>query len=149
MLASLRLDGFVGCDYQQHKVNAADAGQHVADETLVAGDIDEAEAQSFAAGSGKFKMCETDVDGDATALFFLEAVGVDAGEGLDQRGLAVVDVASGADDDGLHETGMILEAGRRHSPSGNVQKLIGRKLKLRAPKAHATNRGKCDNRASP
>ncbi len=43
VLASLRLDGFVGGNHQQHQVDAADAGQHVADEALVAGHIDEAD----------------------------------------------------------------------------------------------------------
>ena len=47
-------------------------------------------------------MREADVDGDAAALFFFQAVGIDAGEGLDQRGLPVIDVPGGADDDGLH-----------------------------------------------
>ena len=47
-------------------------------------------------------MREADVDGDAAALLFFQAVGVDAGKGLDQRGLAVIDVPGGADDDGLH-----------------------------------------------
>ena len=47
-------------------------------------------------------MGEAEVDGDAAALLLFEAVGVDAGEGLDQRGLAVIDVAGGADDDVLH-----------------------------------------------
>ena len=41
---------------------------------------------------------KTDVDGNAARLFFRQAVGVDAGERLDQRGLAVVDVAGGGDD---------------------------------------------------
>ena len=47
-------------------------------------------------------MGEPQVDGDAAALFFFQAVGVDAGERFDQGGLAVVDVAGGADDDVLH-----------------------------------------------
>ena len=47
-------------------------------------------------------MGEAEVDGDAAALLFFQAVGVDAGQRFDQRGLAVVDVAGGADDDVLH-----------------------------------------------
>ena len=46
-------------------------------------------------------MREAEVDGDAAALFFFQTVGVDAGEGADQRGLAVIDVSGGADDDVL------------------------------------------------
>ena len=41
---------------------------------------------------------EADVDGDAAGLLFGQAVAVDAGEGLDERRLAVVDVAGGAED---------------------------------------------------
>ena len=47
-------------------------------------------------------MREANIDSDAAALFFVEAVGVNAGEGLDQRGLAVINVSGGADDDGVH-----------------------------------------------
>ena len=35
---------------------------------------------------------------DSAALFLGKPIGVDAGERLDQRGLAVIDVAGGADD---------------------------------------------------
>ncbi len=48
------------------------------------------------------QMREAQIDGDAAALLFLQAVGVDAGERFDQRGLAVIDVAGGADNDVLH-----------------------------------------------
>ena len=47
-------------------------------------------------------MRESDIDGDAAALFFFQPVRVDAGQGLHQRGLAVVDVPRRADDDVLH-----------------------------------------------
>jgi hypothetical protein len=41
---------------------------------------------------------KADIDGDAACFFFGQAVAVDAGEGLDERGLAVVDVAGGSQD---------------------------------------------------
>ena len=47
-------------------------------------------------------MGKAHVNGDAAPLLFRQAIGVDAGKGLYQRGLAVVDVPGGADDDGLH-----------------------------------------------
>lgn len=47
-------------------------------------------------------MGKADVDGDAAALFFFQAVGVDAGEGFDQRGLAVIDGPGGTGGDGFH-----------------------------------------------
>src|ERR1017187_3060843 len=98
MLAGLGLDGLVGGNDEEDQVDGGNAGQHVLDEALMAGDVHEAEAE----GRGDLEMGETEVDGDAAALLFLEAVGVDTGEGLDQGGLAVVDVAGGSDDDELH-----------------------------------------------
>ena len=43
---------------------------------------------------------KAEVDGDAARLLLLEPVGVDAGQLAHQRGLAVIDVAGGADDHG-------------------------------------------------
>jgi hypothetical protein len=53
------------------------------------------------AGGGP-QVCEADVDGDPAAFFFLQAVGIDAGQRADQSGLAVIDVPGGADDDVLN-----------------------------------------------
>ena len=95
MLAGLRHDRFVGGDHEEDEVDSADAGQHVLDELLMPRYVDEPEPQVVP----QIEVRETDVNGDATALFFLEAVGIDTGEGFDQRGLAVIDVAGCADDD--------------------------------------------------
>ena len=62
----------------------------------MAGDVDKAEAEIFF-----LKKCKAEIDGDAATFFFGEAVGMRAGEGFDERGFAVVDVAGGADDDAL------------------------------------------------
>src|SRR5262249_36714441 len=110
VLARLRLDGFVGGDHQQHQVDPANSGQHVADKALVAGDINESQAQLgsifvaplHAAGRVEFQVREAKINGDAAPLLFFQAVGIDAGQGFHQRGLAVVNVAGGADDDGFH-----------------------------------------------
>src|SRR3954465_13754885 len=59
------------------------------DETLMPRHIDE--TQFAAVGIAQ-------VDGDAAALLLRQAVGIDAGQGFDQRGLAVVHMAGGADD---------------------------------------------------
>ena len=48
VLASLRLDGFIGGNHQQDQVNSAHAGQHVAHEALVAGNVHETQAQGVA-----------------------------------------------------------------------------------------------------
>src|SRR5215471_2927051 len=47
-------------------------------------------------------MSEPDIDGDAATFFFFEAIGVDPGERLDQRGFAMIDVTGCADDDRFH-----------------------------------------------
>ena len=94
MLLALRHHAVVGRDGEQHQVDSVRAGQHVADETLVAGDVNHARARTV----GQREIGEAQVDRNPAFLFFLEAVGVLAGERLDQRGLAVIDMAGGADD---------------------------------------------------
>ena len=93
VLARLRHDRVVGGDDEHGQVDAGGAGEHVLDEALVAGHVDDAEAEVAQVEGG-----EADVDGDAAGLLLGQAVAVDAGEGLDERGLAVVDVAGGAED---------------------------------------------------
>src|SRR3954462_5627794 len=102
MLAGLRLDGLVGCDDQQHEVDAAESSKHVADEALVSRHVDETDLQGLAIRDRQGHVREAEIDGDAAAFFFLEAVGVDSCQGFHQRGFAVVDVAGGADDEGFH-----------------------------------------------
>jgi len=80
VFASLRLDAFIGGDYEQHQVDAAHARQHVAHKALVAGNIDEAQAQLAAIGGGKFEVGKPYVNRNAAPLFFFEAVGIDAGQ---------------------------------------------------------------------
>src|SRR5208283_6221061 len=102
VFAGLRLDAFIGGDDQQHQVDPAHARQHVAHETLVAGDIDKAHANPAAIGSGEFEVGKADVNGDAAPLFLFEAVGINAGQAFDERSLAVIDVSGGTDDEGFH-----------------------------------------------
>ncbi|KAG1433558.1 hypothetical protein G6F57_022060 [Rhizopus arrhizus] len=61
---------------------------------LVAGHVNE--AQHVAIGQRRIGIAE--FDGNAARFLFLEPVGVDASQGAHQRGLAVVDMAGGADD---------------------------------------------------
>ena len=97
MLARLRHDAVVGRHDQQDEIDAARPGQHVVDELLVAGHVDEAEHRAIR----RRQIGEAEVDGDAARLFFLEAIGVDSGERVHQRSLAVIDVACSADDHGV------------------------------------------------
>src|ERR1035438_10363499 len=71
MLAGLRLDGFVGGDDEEEQIDSAHPCQHVLDEAFVARNIDKAQAQF----RRQFEVGEPQIDGDAAALFFLQAVG--------------------------------------------------------------------------
>src|SRR5207245_5397137 len=68
-------------------------GQHVLDERLVARDVHDARLH----GVGEWQGREPQVDRDAAPLLLLPAVGVDPGQRLDERCLAVVDVPGRAD----------------------------------------------------
>ena len=65
MLLGLRHHAVVGRDREQHQVDAVRPGQHVADEALVAGDIDDAGAGAV----GKIQVREPQIDRDAPAPF--------------------------------------------------------------------------------
>jgi len=88
MLASLRAHAFRQGDDQQGGVDTAGASQHRVHKALMTGDVDEAELVGVGVA---------EVDGDAAALFLSQPIGIDAGEGFHQRGLAVIDVACRAD----------------------------------------------------
>ena len=94
VLDGLRHDAVVGSDYQHYVIDAAHTGQHVAHEALVSGHVDEAD---HIAGVG-LAVSEAEVDGNAALFFFRQAVGVDARQRFDQRGLAVIDVSRRGDD---------------------------------------------------
>ena len=70
-------------------------GQHVSDETLVAGHVDEADLLAV----WQREVGEAEIDRNPAKLFFGQTVGVDAGESPDQRGFAMIDVARGSDND--------------------------------------------------
>ena len=93
MLTGLRHDRLVGGDHQEGEVDTAYASEHVADETLVAGDVDD--AGLLAAGQGE--PCEAEVYGEAALLLLDKAVRVDTGHGLNEGRLTMVDVAGCGD----------------------------------------------------
>jgi hypothetical protein len=47
-------------------------------------------------------VSEAEINSDAAALLLFQTIGINTGQGLDQRGLAMVNVSGGAEDDGLH-----------------------------------------------
>jgi hypothetical protein len=97
VFARLRHHGFVGRNDEHDQIDPVSTGEHVLDEALVPWNIDEAKLKV-----ADHQIRKSDVDSDASLLFFFEAVGVDTGERLDQRGLAVVNVACGSYDDRFH-----------------------------------------------
>jgi len=95
VFACLGHDSFVGSDHEHGKIESAGAGNHVTHETLVTRCVDNRGDTTIA----DVEMGESQLDGDSAILLFLESVGVHAGDGLDDRSLAVVDVACRADDE--------------------------------------------------
>ena len=114
MLDGLRHDAVVRGDDQQHEVDAGRAGQHVVDEALVPGHVDEADGHAFA---GR-QIGEAEIDRDAARLLLLQAVGIDAGQRPHQRGLAVIDMARGADDHATGSGSGIRQRGRSRRRAG-------------------------------
>ena len=95
VLARLRHDAIVQRHHQQRRIDAAGAGEHRVHEALMARHIDEAE---------RIGIGVAEIDGDAAPLLLGQAIGIDAGQRLHQRGLAVIDVTGGADDHGRRGT---------------------------------------------
>ena len=93
VLAGLGHRAVVGRDDEEGVVDRGDAGQHVPDEALVARHVHEAEHRSVGPGVVR----EAEVDAQAPLLLLRKPVGVDPGQGLDEDGLAVVDVPRGGD----------------------------------------------------
>src|SRR5215469_10058385 len=99
MFSRLRFDTFVGGNDEQNQIDSTDPREHVADEALVAGNVDEAETQAVAVRPGQFHVSKTEVDGDSTAFFFSQAVGIDSGQSLDQSGFPMIDMAGCSNND--------------------------------------------------
>ncbi len=87
-------------------------GDHRAHEALVPGHVD----HRHRVARGRLEVRESEVDGDAARLLLGQSVGVDPGQRSNQRGLAVIDVPRGPDDDaqrrgGIGRHGRILNEG--------------------------------------
>src|SRR5216684_3441770 len=70
------------------------AGEHVGDETLVARDVYDPGSLAV----GQIQIGKPQVDRDAAFLLLFQAVGFLAGQRLNERSLAVIDVAGCTDD---------------------------------------------------
>src|SRR4051812_6526276 len=80
-------------DHEQEEVDAGRSRDHGAHEALVAGDVDEREAPA----ARELERRVPEVDRDPARLLLRQAVGVLAGQRPHEPGLAVIDVAGGAD----------------------------------------------------
>jgi hypothetical protein len=69
------------------------AGQHVADEAFVAGNVNHARARAI----GQGEIGEAEIDRNSALPLFLETIGLLAGQSANERRLAMVDMAGGAD----------------------------------------------------
>ena len=74
------------------------AGDHRAHEALVAGHVDDRQPPP----RRQLERREAELDRDPARLLLGQPVGVDAGERAHERGLAVVDVAGGAEGQRVH-----------------------------------------------
>ena len=92
VFACLRHHTIVGGDHQQRAVDAGSAVDHRRHEFLVPRHVDEGEL----AAAGQWREGVAQLDRHAALLFFRQAVARHAGEGTDERGLAVVDVTGGS-----------------------------------------------------
>ncbi len=110
VLDRLRHHAVVGGDGEQDEIDAGRAGEHVMNEALVPRHVDEADDRAIC----RRQIGKAEIDRDAARFFFLQAVGVDPGQRAHERGLAVVDMAGGADD---HDAASGRDAAARRSAS--------------------------------
>ncbi len=97
VLLGLRHPAVVRRHDQEGEVNRAHAGDHVLDEILVAGDVDDAERNVI-----EDELREAELDRDSALLFFRQPIRLCAGERTDERGLAVIDMAGSGESEMLH-----------------------------------------------
>ncbi|OPY12343.1 MAG: hypothetical protein A4E69_02263 [Syntrophus sp. PtaB.Bin138] len=93
MLPRLGHHPLIRGNHQHHQVHPPNAGNHGANEFFMAGHVDDAEADI----ARQVHVGEPQFDGDATLLFFLEAIGIDARKRPDEGCLAVVNVSGGSE----------------------------------------------------
>ena len=86
MLPGLRHDALVGGNDKGNQINTGNAGHHVFDKPLMAGHVDNAQPMAAL----QIKIGKTEFNGDPPLFFLLEPVGVDAGQGPDKAGFAVI-----------------------------------------------------------
>ncbi len=94
MFPGLGHNPFICRHHQQGQVNAASAREHVVNKFFMPRHINDA----CLATIGQRQVGEAQVNGDAPALLFFQAVSVAAGECADETGFAMVHMAGCSDD---------------------------------------------------
>ena len=104
MFYGLGHDTVVRGNHQHSQVNTAGACQHIFDKFFMARHIHNTGLGTiFPIQVGKAQL-----DGDAALFLFDQAVGVDAGEGFDQQGFAMIHVAGRANDHMVHARASLM-----------------------------------------
>ncbi len=116
MLTRLRHDRLVCRNDEHHDVDAADPGEHVLDEPLVARHVDEGQRDVIRPAHVHVQVGEAEVDRDAALLLFLEAIRIGPGQRADEGALPMVDVPGRTDDDRGHGRQRRLRAARSFFP---------------------------------
>src|SRR3954468_8037095 len=99
MFLRLRHPSVVRRDDQKREIDRADARNHVANKILVPGHVHDSNTKKLAVVRPDIKMGKAELDRNLTRLFFRESIGIDAGQGLDQRALPMIDVSRRSDDE--------------------------------------------------
>ena len=120
VLVRLRPRSFARVDDEEEEVDAARAGDHRPDEPLVPGHVDDRKLRPV----GQLERRVAEVDRDPARVLLGQPVGVLAGQRLDERGLAVVDVPGGADGQ-RHDHEPPLHAWRRRTARDGVRVVGG------------------------
>src|SRR5438309_3583728 len=97
VLAGLRHHALVRGDDQGDRIDAVRTRQHVLHKAFVTGNIDKADTDL-----PQIEIRKTNIDRDAAALFFRQAISIDTRERAHQRSLAVIYMPSRTNNDRLH-----------------------------------------------
>src|SRR6478672_5870142 len=93
MLFGLRHNSLIGRNHKQSYVDSTRAREHRSNERFMAWHIDDANRPH----SVGYERRKSKIDCDAATLFFRETIGVNTGQCTDERCLAVIDMARGAE----------------------------------------------------
>jgi hypothetical protein len=89
----------IGGDDKECEVDRADACDHVANEILMAWNINDACVNLFASRRGQIQFSETKIDCDVSLLFFRQPIGICSSQRFYQCALAMIDVPRGRNDE--------------------------------------------------